>query len=408
LCIVALCSLAAVGCGDVVNPNADGGSDGGGGGGGDGGSVADANTGPDAFVDPCLGTVDYDDFWSCAMDIVCDVFVGCLGDGADNCAMAQNQVFLFGNEPLIVTEQLFTEAIAAGTMTYDGAAAGACMEAIANEPCWELFGQDGPFDNCGIFVGNVANTGNCFNEEECAGDGSQCIQGQCGGGQDVCCVGQCRTSIPIGGNCGNAQCVPDAYCFNNVCQAGEVGDQCGGEQHCDDDHHCAPNSQCAADLSSGSVCAGDEECDLPQTCLGDDLPNSTMGNCGDNYQAGDSCDGGCLAFGTLWCDQPNPNSLGTCRAIPGLGESCVDSGSCGFFLDCDPNSQMCVERAGDGVACTGNDCEFFLFCDNQITNQPNGVCDSPRTSGAQCDSDDHCQSGICNNGLCSDYPGCFP
>lgn len=410
LCILAVSSIGFFGCGDVVNPSADGGSDGGNNGGGDGGTIADADTTPDAFVDPCRGDVAYEDFWSCAMDVVCDVFVGCLGSGGDeNCDMAQNQVFLFDNFPLIVTQELFDEAIAAGTMTYDGAAAGACMAQIAGEQCWELLSGQQPFFGCGIFVGNVADGGSCFANEECAGEGSRCSEALGGGSQDVCNVGQCQTSVPVGGNCSLSPCQPDAYCRNNICQAGEAGDLCDGDYQCDLDHHCDPNGQCAADFPGGNVCQDDTECGLPQSCLGDDLDQSTMGNCGDSYQVGDSCDqSGCASFGTLFCDQPNPNALGTCRAMPTLGESCAVSGSCGFFLDCDTDTQVCVERLGIGEACTGNDCAFFLFCNNEITNQPNGLCEGPRGVGSQCDSDDHCQSGLCNNGLCADYPGCFP
>ena len=407
LLILAVSSLAGFGCGDVTNPGADGGSDGGGGG-GDGGGMADANTGPDAFVDPCVGNVDYDDFWQCAMDVVCNVFVGCLGDGIDNCDDAANQVFIFGNYPLALTEPLFTEAIAAGTMTYNGAAAGACFAQLANQQCWELFASE-PFENCDIFTGTVGPGGMCFHEEECVGNGPSCQQNMCGGGQDVCCVGQCQASVPVGGNCSAAQCEPGAYCRNSICQAGVPGNLCDGDYQCDDENHCAPSGQCAADLPSGSVCANDQACQLPQSCLGNNLQQSTMGNCGNSFEAGDSCDqSGCLAFGTLFCDQPNPNALGTCRAMPLLGESCAASGTCGFFLECDQTTEICVERGSVGTACTTGDCNFFLFCDTEITTLPNGLCTAPGLANAQCTNGSHCQSGLCLTGQCADYPGCFP
>ena len=410
--MLAFVSVAAFGCGDVTNPAADGGD--GGGGNGDGGGGGDATPGPDAMVDPCVGNVDYEDFWSCALNVACEVFSGCLGDGldVDDCLAAGSQLQLFDNASVTVSEALFTEAIAAGTMTYNGTNAGACFAQIQALDCWELFDSNSPFDSCGIFTGLLGPGAMCFHEEECAGIAPQCVQTQaCGGGQDVCCAGQCQPRVPVGGNCSTAQCAPGAFCRNNVCQAGEMGDACDGSYQCDEDHYCNGNGMCAPDLVTGNVCTDDSQCSLPQACLGEDMPQSVAGNCGDSYEIGDSCDqGGCVSFASLWCDQPNPNALGTCRAVPGLGESCAVSQSCGYFLECSTANQTCVEFGALGASCGGvnGGCNLFLFCDSDINGNPTGMCVAPGGVGAPCQYSEHCQTGICTNLECADYPGCFP
>lgn len=413
LTIFAVLSLAASGCGDVTNPN-NGNGDGGGNGNGDGGGTGpDATPMWDAFNDPCSGIVDYDDFWDCAMQVACEVFTQCIGPSLEleDCLGARSDLNLFDNYPVVVTEPLFTEAIGAGTMTYDGAAAGSCFDDVRDFECYELFSDGGPFDDCAIFNGTVNAGGNCFHDEECVGNGSECQQVQCGGSQDVCCVGQCRGAVPVGGNCNNANCEPGAFCRQGICQAGETGDPCDGSYQCDDDFHCTPNGMCAPDLPNGGVCMQDDQCSAPQLCLGNDLPNSTMGNCGDAYDIGDSCDNYCLSFFTTYCDQPNPNALGTCRANPVEGEPCLPNGTCGaYFLECNTTTNMCEELPDVGDPCGGANgpCGIFTFCDTEITQNPTGTCRAPQNTGAQCLYSNHCASGLCTMGQCMDYPGCFP
>jgi hypothetical protein len=413
LSILAVLSMAAYGCGDVTNPN-NGDNDGGGGGGGDGGGGGgDATPAPDAFNDPCAGIVDYDDFWECAMLVACTVFSECIGPSLEieDCLGAGNDLNLFDNYPVVVTEALFTEAIAAGTMTYDGTAAGACFEDVLDFECYELFSDGGPFDDCNIFNGQVNPNGNCFHEEECAGNGADCQQNQCGGSQDVCCVGQCQAAVPVGGSCNMADCEPGAFCRQGICQAGEAGDQCDGDYQCDEDHYCNGNGLCTADLPSGGVCTDDDECSVPQLCLGDDLPNSTMGNCGDAFDIGDSCDSFCLSFFTTHCAQPNPNALGTCQANPTEGEPCLPNGSCGaYFLECNTTTNLCEELPDIGEPCGQNigQCGIFTFCSTEINQNPTGVCTAPQGTGSQCGWSSHCASGLCTMGQCMDYPGCFP
>ena len=117
--------------------------------------------------------------------------------------------------------------IAAGTVAYDGQAAGACVDVFKNlMSCKQtVMGdvQQRLDATCGkVFTGSLPAGGACFFDEECANRGL-CRNETCS--SNGCCAGTCLarpTPIPLGGDCSNP--LPDQYCIEGtVCAANAAG-----------------------------------------------------------------------------------------------------------------------------------------------------------------------------------------
>ena len=139
--------------------------------------------------------------------------------------------------------------VAAGTVAYDGHAAGACVDVFKNlMSCKQTVMGDVQqrFDRCGkAFTGLLPAGGACFFDEECANRGL-CRNQSCS--SNGCCAGTCLarpTPIPLGGDCSNPLAEQDCI-EGTVCAANAAG---GGT--------------CKAPLAAGARCGPYDRCALP-------------------------------------------------------------------------------------------------------------------------------------------------
>lgn len=394
----------ATGCGEISKAEVDGGMN------GDGGSTGDGGGGVDAATGPCSGAmIAYDDFFDCVQGVACGLFERCLGDfGSFNCDTLPFDGII-GDNARSVAEPFFRDAIEAGTVSYDASIAATCLNDVSGLACADLFTDENPFQACGIFTGKVAPGAECFNEWECAGGGAVCEKPTSCDNGGVCCAGLCRAPSPTGGMCSSGQgCMPGDHCASGTCRSGAVGSPCNGSYDCDDQLWCNAG-MCAADFASGGNCINDDQCPSPEVCVGTGLM-PPQGKCGRVDTVGAPCEGGAgSCYEGLYCLQPQATVLGTCQPTPALGESCAASNYCGQFLFCNAAS-VCEDLAGSGEPCGGAgsvQCNPGLFCTNQLSGNPTGVCTARQGANQVCNSGSQCQSGICQGGVCGGYPGCF-
>jgi len=407
--VFALVALLSVACGKIK-----------------GGGGSDAAPGPDATAadaappDPCAEgeSPTLDEGLACISNAFCGVFSRCLAPfepgQCDNFPL--NPLGEGGN----FTLHAVAEAIEAGRVNYDPAGIRVCLDFIEGLSCAELNEVPGGLlDHCPFLSGTVADGDDCVIDFECATPHALCNEPTKCLPDDVCCVHGCTPPAAIDMPCvqGETECEPGAYCVYNgdsyVCAGGEANDICDSGSDCEVENYCSYGTNtCQPELASGAPCAQDEACPGAETCLGDDLSGAKGGTCGRSDREGDRCDGDCFGF---VCDQPDPTALGTC--VPYLQEEGADCSKipCSLFgWVCDRGADQCVPRPGLGDACNNSDlgeCQFGLFCTNDITGDPDGVCATKLADGERCSSDSQCDSGICGGDpegtTCQPYPGCY-
>ncbi|MDC0669330.1 hypothetical protein [Nannocystis radixulma] len=296
--------------------------------------------------------------------------------------------------------QYLLEAVDAGRVGFDAAAAEACLEQVSAQVCdGELLNavlfSTGPAaapEVChDVFVGKVRNYDPCLNSEECAGDNAVCGFNPAGCPDNMCCAGACRVlggppeiGEPCTGSCGD-----DAFCaFDpNTGQPTVCTARRGEGKPCDDDFNacqaalycdssefkCKPRGDSGASCEYSNSCAEGLECysypNGERSCQ--TLPGEGQSCSNNNYPA-------CARYDN-YCD---PN--GTCRKLPLPGEPCLDW-NCVPYAVCATNagSPVCVRRGSLDSDCgpsTGyTQCIGHLFCENDrcVEPDPEPVCSLP-------------------------------
>lgn len=191
-----------------------------------------------------------------------------------------------------------------------------------------------------VFSGRIDPGGECFADEECAGD-TLCDRSLCGGGQ-LCCTGTCvewevrsvgeTCPLPQQGMRISARCEDAAYCQRPP-------DDGSGEPPAE--------GQCVARSDNGLPC------DQVDGCLDGQRCNvSGSGNCYKLSESGEMCNpdlqqGSCVAINEV-C---SPSSF-TCVAAPAPGAPCV-LGECAPWAVC-MDGTTCIARPRAGEACDGS------------------------------------------------------
>jgi len=273
-------------------------------------------------------SVPFDDLAGEVLNADCDFLVAC-GSAPDRATCLASIGF---DSSQLAT---FKVDIAAGTVLYDGRAAGACIDALKSlASCKQtVIGDVGRRIDatCGkVFTGLLPAGSVCFFSDECANQGT-CDAQTCS--SNGCCAGTCAarpTPIPLGGECSNP--LPNQECIDGtLCTANAAG---GGT--------------CKAPLVAGARCGPYDRCVPP-------------------YQCGGVVD-------------PVTNE-GTCTAPPGHGQACDMSGNCDDARDvCDQTTRLCTSRIAVGGACSTIDgCVAYATCDGT-------TCVAMPGPGASCDS----------------------
>jgi hypothetical protein len=309
-------------------------------------------------------------------------FVPALCDAVEACAGATvSQVFLaaaggceagFGAGWENAVVPAMDMAIARGTVTYDAAAARACLDALRANPCG--FNANGPAAIAcqRVFVGSQPAGGPCSLNEEC-------------GVEQFCSI---TTACP------------------GTCQARRTSGQ-----DCSEDRHCAAglacqDGMCTAPPREGAGCTELGDCALGLLCasgqcrpVDDVLVGAEGTSC--NLQMGPLCRDGLscvvdmvsVAGATFVCRMPAAAG-GTCRlGIPTqcpVGFACVgtDPMRADFEGTCEP-----VPSTEDAPCDALSGCAAGLRCDD-------GNCVRVRDNGEACETSSQCASGQCNGGTC--------
>ena len=277
------------------------------------------------------------DFQQAAVDAVCDWAVRCRH--VPDRATCERLI-----DPKDYDARRALDAVAAGRMTYDPVAGGACIEATRQAYCLTLPFSDASCDQ--LFSPGVPPGGMCTSDLECAGT---CDNPSCG---VQCCAGTCGpepTGMP-------PEPEPRA----------QIGEPCMTHTDCVDEAYCEADFLCTARPT----------------------------------EEGEHCLFGC-ARGDLYCD----TSELVCKRYGARGEACDVDGV--TAPPCDPAwsycDDVCVDRPGVGEPCGAQPqtCVATSFCNDVM------VCQARGSAGDPCTTSDECQV-VCNTltGQCVDYMTC--
>ncbi len=250
-------------------------------------------------------------------------------------------------------------SVTAGRANYNSDEASACLDGYAGllDGCEIFGGEDYDLieESCeAVFTGNVELGGDCYIDEECAGD-AQCER-DC---QEECCTGVCVDREPdpapvdIGEDCSEADCVAGAWCkYDSVAQT----------------------QTCTAEANEGEACEGSSMGSCADGLICDGYPD---GICKRPAEQGETCDP-LLGYGYYsciridnWCDPSDT----TCKLRPGPGEACMQGqqgDNCLDYAYCGPD-ETCVQRPGVGEACGGTaeiTCLGDLDCVGELCTEP--------------------------------------
>jgi len=252
-------------------------------------------------------------------------------------------------------------AVDGGRVSFDGAVAQECLDALRGQISCNVgeFGGFGTPEACDdVVTGLVELGGECFDDDECAGDAA------CNGANtgSSCSAGTCVQTDPeparvgAGGDCGEALCQDGLFCLREGLDA-----------------------TCTELAGEGEECQG-------------------LGSCVDGFA----------------CDAPFGIGVGSCIDPAARGEQCdqeLGFVACELLTDvCDPVSGVCIERPEPGDTCNPDSdlCIEYAFCNNE------GVCEQNPGEGDFCSADfgaPDCLGDLdCIDGECTadDDPVCLP
>jgi hypothetical protein len=268
-----------------------------------------------------------------------------------------------------------TAAVAAGKLTYSGANARACIDALAAASCdlTDRSERVEPPACMRVFTGRLPEGEACAFSSECVS--LDCMVPTC---SDACCPGTCGPSTPlakIGESCTATGCVDDAFCDDTA--------------------------TCRALLAMGSTCNDQGQCQYGLGCVG--LTPGVPGTCGPLPKIGESCpDHICSEVGAV-C-----NATGTCVAMGLPGDACSVDLDCSFYFHCDA-TQHCAPYPTLGMTCIDR-CSDASWC-NVPAGQTMGTCDPLLANGQACSRTTQCASYFCDTSaspaVCTDIPVCI-
>lgn len=280
--------------------------------------LVDATVDPDAALDPAppdaapLDAAPPDaalpgptDYCEATVDLFCPFYVRCGRMAVPDIETCRG-VFLENCNA--VYEPVYAALADAGLLALDPAGIAACADHLAAVECSaQIFDLDGPC--AGIWTGQAdigAPCGPGIDSFVCA-PGSTCVVGL-----DFC--GICEAAVPVGADCADARCGPEARCIEDICVArGLPGAPCG-------EAGCVLGSRCVDDVCAaparavvGASCANRERCPYKAACVGGVCVEA--GRIGDPCAADRPCaSGACVA--------------GQCAAPDGPGAACTSGATC--------------------------------------------------------------------------------
>lgn len=235
-------------------------------------------------------------------------------------------------------------SVSAGTSTYDGVEAAACMALVSDCKAFveQILVHEDEANACTrMFVGTVAPGGECYEDHEC-------LDGECYFTDDAC-PGHCRAKARGGESCSEASCAPGLICDWDTMTCGHglaEGETCG-ESPCAEGLKCTEGT-CVriaiaelgegCDRRNGVVCLPSLYCDASSKCAA-------------RIESGGGCDPeaddtGCVS--DALCHPETAKCVATA-----VGDDCVpfDGYSRCARLECDEDTGKCVEYEDTAPAC---------------------------------------------------------
>ncbi len=271
----------------------------------------------------------------------------------------------------------------AGKMTFDAAQASACIDALNAAGC-NFYDFYSPSCN-GVFKPAVPVGGACDTLNECVG-------GECNLTSMTPCAGTCAAYVATGAPCGSAMpCAKTDFCDSttSTCKTlPALGASCDGV--------------CSGTLN---YCKG--------WMPGANGQPDTLGTCAAFGGPGQSCEVLFLGWSCtpgLYCDENQ-----TCQPTLSVGSSCKSGAACqpgnycrGLVIDFNnmvTQPGTCAAISDVGGACTpGTDPLGFSGCPGRLTCTMASVCAYDTPEGAMCGSQTYCSrdDDYCDeNGVCS-------
>lgn len=276
-----------------------------------GAACGDIKSGPETFLDDfeealCAGAVachQMPDIASCRDSII-------LGDALAN----------------------LLAAVDSGRVAFDADLAEICLAMARQGNCTITGGdEDALGEYCApVFAGTVQPGGACYQDLDCAGDGF-CDTSGC---TEQCCQGTCMPGfpepdpVPIGSDCTEAECVPEAYCSYDVNTGAAT---------------------CAARVQVGGTCTDYDACVTTAVCAYG--PDTGAGTCIIPLDEGEPCDPESFDLACNRVDNYCDPATLACKRRPGPGEACnLETGiPCLSYAAC--NAGTCVAQPERGEAC---------------------------------------------------------
>lgn len=379
----------AGGCGGDDDDGESGGGGGSGGSGGSAGSSGSAGSAGSTGGSAGGTSVPLSDAIEAVIDVQCNAILTCAGDLAELWLAGMDCDTYFGNSFRDGQWPLIEEAVADGSIIYDGTKIQACLDA------WEALG-------CDIFVMR----------------------------EPPVCEEALQGTVDVGGDCTlNAECKGPTFCKSNdgcpgTCTARlsegsacSESDQCEAGLTCDD-----LLGECVVPSPAGEPCkAGQPDCEFGLLCTGNE--DTTPGTCMEMADVLVNGNGESCGFDSAsWCEKGlscvlvNWTASGpeaTCQAVVASGATCgigiPNQCPADEYCNADPQGTgswtgTCVPLPTDGEPCAdyeaGATCAPYHVCDT------GGTCRQLQRLEGTCAEDATCYSDNCEAGECAPLNAC--
>lgn len=270
-------------------------------------------------------------------------------------------------------------------------------------------------------AGGCPDGAECCSELSCPA-GESCVDGSCqepppppvepdAGTPPACSGADCPDNMPV---------PLEPSCDDGLQNGDETGSDCGGScttacgvgAGCVSDADCAAGSFCSTQsslcvevsCSDSSLNGSETSTDCGGSCPG--CPDGEACNAGSDCQSRVCGDDGTCAEPSCNDDQPNGNETGSdcggpCPQNCGTGEGCEANNDCQSGVCRAQGCPQGVERCCQAPSCNDdvrNGSESDVDCGNQACGQ----C----ALGDSCTINIQCNTGLCQNGVCTNPPSC--